>query len=80
MYKVLLTILVYLMIYNSVDGVKGSLSVLWYVSLMLRIIVVVFEHVWSEDRVTGVASRDVEPEVAVFIDGYNLVWATPDGL
>ena len=41
---------------------------------------VMFEHVWSEDRVTGVASGDVEPEVAVFINGCNLVWATPDGL
>ena len=41
---------------------------------------VVFEHVWSKDRVTGVASGDVEPEVAVFIKGSNLVWATSDGL
>ena len=68
------------MVYDPFDGVKGSLFILWYVLLMLRVIVVVFEHVWSEDRVMGVASGDVEPEVAVFIDGCNLVWATPDGL
>ena len=48
--------------------------------MVLRVIVVVFEHVWSEDRVTGIASRDVEPEVAMFIDGSNLVWSSPDGL
>ena len=41
---------------------------------------VVFEHVWGEDWVTRVTSGDVEPEVAVFIDGSNPVWATPDGL
>ena len=47
---------------------------------MLRVIMVVFEHVWGEDRVTGVASGDIQSEIAVFIDGCNLVWATPDSL
>ena len=47
---------------------------------MLRVIVVVFEHVWSEDRMARVTSGDVQSEVAMFIDGGNLVWATPDGL
>ena len=47
---------------------------------MFRVIVVVFEHVWGENRVTRVASRNVEPEVAMIIDGGNLVWATLDGL
>ena len=41
---------------------------------------VMFEHVWSEDRVTGVASGDVQSEVAMFIDSGNLVWFSPDGL
>ena len=47
---------------------------------MFRVIVVMFEHVWSKNRVARVASWNVEPEVAVFIDGCNLVWPTPDGL
>ena len=68
------------MINNPVDGVERGFFILWYVSLMLRVIVVVFEHVWSENRVTGVASGDIQSEIAVFIDGCNLVWATPDGL
>ena len=67
------------MVYDPLDGVKGCFFILWYVSLMLRVIVVVFEHIWGEDWVTRVASGDVEPEVAVFIDGSNLVWAAPDG-
>ena len=41
---------------------------------------VMFEHMWGEDWVTRVSSGDVEPEVAVFIDGCNLIWAMPDGL
>ena len=68
------------MINDPVDGVERGFFVLWYVSLVLRVIVVVFEYVWSEDRVTGVMSGDVEPEVAMLIDGCNLVWTTPDGL
>ena len=68
------------MVFDLLDGVKGGLFILFDVSLMLRIIVVVFEHVWSEDWVTRVASEDVESEVAMFIDGGNLVWTAPDGL
>ena len=65
---------------DSVDGVERSFFILWYVSLMLRIIVEMFEHVWRENRVTGVASGDIQSEVAVFIDSGNLVWSSPDGL
>ena len=57
--EVFLTILCLFVVYDPFDGVKGSFFILWYVSLMLRVIMVVFEHVWSEDRVTGVASGDV---------------------
>ena len=78
--EVFLTILGHLMVYNPLDCVKGGHFILWYVSLMLRIILVVFEHVWSEDWVMRVASVDVESEVDMFIDGGNLVWAAPDGL
>ena len=39
-----------------------------------------FEHIWGENRVARVASWDVEPEVAMFIDGRNLIWASPYGL
>ena len=78
--EVLLTILGHLVIYDPLDGVKGGLFIFWYVSLMLRVIVVVFEHVWSEDRVTGVASGDVQSKVAVFIDSSKLVWSSPDSL
>ena len=78
--EVFLTILGHLVIYNPLDGVKGGFFVFWYVSLMLRVIVVVFKHVWSEDWVTRIASGDIQSEIAVFIDGCNLVWAMPDGL
>ena len=62
-YKVFLTILGCLVIYDPLDGVKGGFFVLWYVSLMLRIIRVVFEHVWGENWMTRIASGDVESEV-----------------
>ena len=78
--KVFLTILRFFVINNSVDGVERGFLVLWNVSLVLRVIVVVFEHVRTEDRVSGVAFRDIQSEIAVFIDGCNLIWATPDGL
>ena len=78
--EVFLTILRLFVINNPVDGVERGLFILWYISLMLRVIVVVFENVWSEDRVSGVASRDIQSEIAMFIDGCNLIWATPDGL
>ena len=68
------------MINDSIDGVERSFFVLRYVSLMLGIIVVMFEHVCSEDRVTGVVYGDVQSEVAVFIDSSNLVWSSPDSL
>ena len=78
--EVFLTMLGYHVIYDPLDGGERGFFVLWYVLLMLRIIVVMFEHVWSEDRVTGVASGDIQSEIAVFIDGCNVVQATPDGL
>ena len=80
--KVFLTILSYLVINNPLDVVKGGYFVLWYVSLVLRIIVVMLEHVWSKDWVTKEleASRNVESEVDVFIDGSNLIRTAPDGL
>ena len=68
------------MIYDPLDGIQGGFFVFWYISLMLRVIVVVLEHVWSEDRVAGVASRDVQSEVAVFINSGNLIWSSLDGL
>ena len=77
--EVFLTILCLFVINDPVDGIERGFFVLWYVSLILGVIVVVFEHVWSEDRVTGGASGDIQSEIAVFIDGCNLVWPTPDG-
>ena len=47
---------------------------------VLRIIRVVFEHVWSEDWVSGVLSRDIESKVAMLIDIHDFVWSTPDCL
>ena len=41
---------------------------------------VVFEHIGSEDRVAGVASGDIQSEIAVFIDSGNLIWSLPDSL
>ena len=78
--EVFLTILCLFVIDDPVDGVERGFFILWYVSLMLRVIVVVFEHVWSEDRVMGVVSEDIQSEIAVLIDGCNLVWARLDGL
>ena len=78
--EVLLTMLHLFAINDPFDGVERGFFILWYVSLVLRVIVVVFVHVWSEDRVTGVVSGNVQSEIAVFIDSGNLVWATPDGL
>ena len=78
--EVFLTILHFFVINDPVDGVKRGFFILWYVLLMLGIIVVKFEHVSSEDRVTGVVSGDIQSEVAVFINSGNLVWSSPDGL
>ena len=61
------------MVYDLLDGIKGGLFVLWYISLMLMVILVVFEHVWSEDWVTRIAFGDVQSEIAMFIDGCNLL-------
>ena len=78
--EVFLTILGLFVIYDPVDGVERGLFVLWYVSLIFRVIVIVFEHVWCDYWVTKVASGDIQSEITVFINGCNQVWATPDGL
>ena len=68
------------MINDPVDGVERDLFILWYVSLMLKMILVMFEHVWGKNRLTGIASGDIQSEVTVFINSRNLVWAAPDSL
>ena len=78
--EVFLTILGLFLINDSIDGEERGFFILWYVSLMLRIITVMFEHVWCENRVTGVASEDIQSEVAMFINSGNLVWSSPDGV
>ena len=78
--EVFLTILGHLVVNDPFDGVKGNPFVLWYVLLMIRVIVVVFEHVRSKNWMTRVASGDVEPAIAMFFVGSNLVWAAPNSL
>ena len=73
--KVFLTILSHLVIYDSVDGVNWGFFVLWYVSLLLRVIVVVFEHVWGESKMAITVSWNIEPEVAMCHAGDN--WRPP---
>ena len=68
------------MINDPVDGIERGFFILWYVLLVLRVIVVVFKYVWSEDRVSGVASGNIQSEIAMFINCCNLVWAAPDSL
>ena len=82
MNKVLLTILGDPMVRNSFNGIL-CIFVIWKgfeVTEMLRIIVVVFEHVWGEDWVSGLSSWNVESKVAVLIDIRDLVRSSPDCL
>ena len=82
MNQVLLTILCGPMIGNSFNGILNFFVVHWELEFakILWVIVVVFEHVWCEDRVPGVLSGHVESKVSVFIDFHDLVGSSPDGL
>ena len=80
MNKVLLTVLGDPMVGNSFNGIL-HIFVIWKdfkVAEMLRIIVVVLEHVWGEDWVSGVSSWNVESKVAMLIDIRDLVRSSPD--
>ena len=53
------------MVCEPFDGILHIFAI-WNgfeVSEMFRVIMVVFEHVWSEDWVSGVSSRDIESKV-----------------
>ena len=69
------TVLGDLRVRNSFNGIL-RIFVIWKgfeVSEMFRVIMVVFEHVWSDDWVSGVSSRDIESKVAMLIDIRDLV-------